>query len=379
MSADVGLYIHIPFCRRKCAYCDFVSYAGREALFALYVDAAHREMTLCCESWNDVRFTTLYIGGGTPTVLSPAALGGLIDAARRLGGLGADAEITVEANPGTLDAAALSLLRQAGVNRLSLGAQSFDPAMLCLLGRIHTADQIGQAVQMAREAGLNNLNLDLMFGLPAQSPEAWQADVHAALRLDVPHLSLYALTLEDGTPLQRRIAAGELPQPDDDLAADMYEWAEETLERAGYEHYEISNWARPGHACQHNLIYWRNRPYLGLGTAAHSWWGGRRWANVTDPQAYIAALQDGQRPVAASEDIDVRSEMGETMMMGLRLVQEGVSAAAFDRRFGIGLYQVYGREIAELMDEGLLEQVGDSVRLSWRGHLLGNRAFERFI
>lgn len=379
MSADIGLYIHIPFCRRKCTYCDFVSYAGREALFALYVDAVHREMTLCCESWNDVRFTTLYIGGGTPTVLSPAALGGLIGAARRPGGLGADAEITVEANPGTLDAAALSLLRQAGVNRLSLGAQSFDPAMLRLLGRIHTADQIGQAVQMAREAGLDNLNLDLMFGLPAQSPEAWQADVHAALRLDVPHLSLYALTLEDGTPLQRRIAAGELPQPDDDLAADMYEWAEETLERAGYEHYEISNWARPGHACQHNLIYWRNRPYLGLGAAAHSWWGGRRWANVTDPQAYIAALQDGQRPVAASEDIDVRSEMGETMMMGLRLVQEGVSAAAFERRFGMGLYQVYGREIAELMDEGLLEQVGDSVRLSWRGHLLGNRAFERFI
>jgi oxygen-independent coproporphyrinogen-3 oxidase len=203
--------------------------------------------------------------------------------------------------------------------------------------------------------------------------------VRGALEHTPEHLSLYALTVEGGTPLAARIDAGELPSPDDDLAAEMYEWAAEMLGHAGYAHYEISNWALPGYACRHNLTYWRNEPYLGLGAGAHSWWGNRRWADLPSPEDYVASLCAGRLPVAGEEAIDPRLNMGETMMMGLRLLEEGVSFARFERRFGVPMDGVYGAEIAGLVERGLLERTPERVRLTPRGYLLGNQVFAQFL
>ena len=278
-----------------------------------------------------------------------------------------------------MDEGYLAGLLAAGVNRISLGVQSFDDDELRLLGRVHEADQARQAYHQARAAGFHNLNLDLIFGLPGQTVDRWQATLRQALALAPQHLSLYALTLEEHTPLAGRIACGELPAPDDDLAADMYELAEAELARAGYVHYEISNWARPGFECQHNLIYWRNQPYLGLGAGAHSWLAGCRWANVRVPQTYVEMITGGQQPVAESEGIGLALEMAETAILGLRLVEEGVSLGAFRARFGADFAAVYGREVRELVGLGLLEATSNRVRLTRRGRLLGNQVFQRFL
>jgi oxygen-independent coproporphyrinogen-3 oxidase len=386
-----GVYVHLPFCRHKCAYCDFNSYAGGEALFAPYLAALQGEARAAARLCGASAPQTLYVGGGTPTVLPAADLAALIEELRQVFKLAAGAEITVEANPGTVDVEALRALRRAGVGRLSLGVQSFDEAMLRTLERIHDAEGARQAVRDARAAGFVHsgrapgaLNLDLILGLPGQTLAAWQADLRQALALAPEHLSLYALTIEPGTPLAARIRAGALPAPDDDRAADMFEWAEEVLARAGYVHYEISNWARPGCECRHNLIYWRNEPYLGLGAGAHSWWAGRRWSNLRRPADYIRAVESGQPPVAEGETIDRALEMGETMMMGLRLLQEGVSAARFARRFGRSLEEVYRAEIGRLCARGLLERRPPDgplqrIRLTRRGHLLGNQVFAEFL
>jgi oxygen-independent coproporphyrinogen-3 oxidase len=394
-ESRVGLYLHIPFCSNKCAYCDFCSFAGRESLHAPYLAALAREMAAYA---GQTRARTLYVGGGTPTTLPVEALVSLVEKARHAFALLPNAEITVEANPGTIDAGALNRLRQGGVNRLSLGVQSLNDGLLRLLGRIHNAAEAERAVRDARAAGFDNLNLDLMLGLPRQSLADWQESLERALEWGPEHLSLYALTVEEGTPLAAQIERGDLEEVDDDRAADMYEWAEERLEDAGYLHYEISNWARPGCESRHNLVYWRNQPYLGFGVAAHSWWGGFRWANVDDPAAYIARLEApldfgfgdlrfgdlSCRPAAIEvQTIDRRTEMSETMMMGLRLLREGVPEARFRGRFGVSMDEVYSNEIDAAIAEGLLERATSEgqpcVRLTRRGHLLGNRVFERFV
>ena len=383
-----GLYIHIPFCLSKCAYCDFSSYAGLESLFPSYLAALEHEMLQvmpplekgkASEPSSAYAFQTLYIGGGTPTVLPAPDLGEVMETARRAFSLPLEGEVTVEANPGTVGFNSLRSLRDAGVNRLSLGIQSFDDQLLRVLGRRHTAAEARHAWFDARAAGFDNLNLDLILGLPGQTLENWQESVHRALELRPEHLSLYALSVEEHTPLSTRIANGTLPPPDDDLAADMYEWAEETLTGAEFTHYEVSNWAMPGYACQHNLVYWRNEPYIGLGAGAHSWWNGKRWANVGDPKAYVTMLDQQHLPVSEQETIGRALEMGETMMMGLRLLQEGVSFARFEQRFGVPMETVYADEITELVERGLLERTPERVRLTHKGCLLGNQVFARFL
>ncbi len=377
-----GIYVHIPFCQHKCAYCDFNSFAGQEALWAAYLDALQHEISMRNDLLADAErraVQTLYVGGGTPTVLPAGDLIALLRTAQTAFTLAPGSEITVEANPGTISAKGLAALRAAGVNRLSLGVQSFDDVVLASLERIHSGRAAQQAVGDARAAGFDNLSLDLMLGLPGQTLAAWQADVEMALSLAPEHLSLYVLTVEPGTPLAGRIARGAVAAPDDDVAADMYTWAEARLEMAGYGHYEISNWARPGFECQHNLIYWRNQPYLGLGAGAHGWWKGKRQANIAWPDRYIAAIQAGQMPLEWEEEIARRLEMGETMMMGLRLLEEGVEYARFADRFGDSLEVTYRGEIDDLVAQNLLERTPRGIRLTSRGHLLGNLAFARFL
>jgi oxygen-independent coproporphyrinogen-3 oxidase len=372
----VSLYIHIPFCQAKCAYCDFNSYPGQEDLFDSYVAALSREM----EQAGPLRLHTIYIGGGTPTVLPLSLLAQILDGARQSFAVNKAAEISLEANPGTVDDEKLAGLRALGVNRLSLGVQSFEERELRLLGRIHTAAEAVECFQAARQAGFVNVNLDLIYGLPGQSATSWEGTLAQALALQPDHLSLYALSVEDGTPLAAAIARQELPLPEPDLAAEMYEHAERTLAEAGYAHYEISNWAKmPAHRCRHNLTYWRNEPYLGVGAGAHSWASGRRWSNVVRPAEYVAALLNGHSPVASTEEIDARLEMGETMMMGLRLLDEGVPFDRFRERFGRDLRQEFSAEVAELAKLGLVIVDDERVGLSERGHLLGNQVFMHFL
>jgi oxygen-independent coproporphyrinogen-3 oxidase len=396
---EISLYIHIPFCRSKCAYCDFNSYPGLGHLFEKYVRALQVEMRWI--SWRrSLKVKTIYLGGGTPTVLPLALLGEVLNACREHFTVAEEIETTVEANPGTVDGSYLTGLLEMGVNRLSLGVQSFHNDELRLLGRLHTAAQAVETYRLARQlcpdgstssprrlvegVDFGNVNLDLIYGLPQQTLSSWQATLRQAIHLQPDHLSLYCLTVEEDTPLGQRIAQGELPVPDPDLAAEMYTLAEETLDRVGYVHYEISNWAQPGHECRHNLAYWCNQPYLGLGAGAHSYFDQKRWHNVLSPEEYITRLEaDWQGPFPPSmkemEEIDEPLEMAETMMLALRLVQEGVGLADFRERFGRELMAVYGGEIREMGQAGLLEVDRERVRLTARGRLLGNEVFQRFL
>jgi oxygen-independent coproporphyrinogen-3 oxidase len=374
-TQPVALYIHIPFCRSRCTYCAFNTYAGLEALIPAYGEA----LCAAIRAAPSVPAHTVYFGGGTPSLLPPDTLARILQCLREHFPISPDAEITLEANPGTVDRTYLQAARELGVNRISLGVQSVHPDELRLLGRRHTWEEAVAAVEAAQAAGLETVNLDLIYGLPGQTLPRWQETLEAALSLEPDHLSLYALTLEEGTPLREQVARGELPRPDDDAAAEMYEWAEARLARAGYVHYELSNWARSErHFCRHNLTYWYNEPYLGLGAGAASWWGGRRWTNVRHPEEYIRRRAAGQPVAEEVEEIPLRLEMGETMMMGLRLIA-GVSDARFRARFGIGLAEVFGAELSRLADQGLLEWNGQRARLTPRGRLLGNWVFREFI
>ena len=389
-----SLYFSVPFCRARCGYCDFNSYAGLEDLIAPYSRALAKEVDLlgrlCPEAGapgGRAEAGTIFFGGGTPSVMPLADLERVFAAVRRSFALSPGSEITLEANPGTVDGAYLAGLRALGVNRLSLGVQSTNADELALLGRIHTAEQAVEAVRLARGAGFDNLNLDLMMGLPAQSLSGWQTTLRQALELQPDHLSCYMLSLEDGTRLNADVQAGRLPAPDPDLAADMYEWTGETLEANGFVQYEISNWARGiDRACQHNLTYWRNRPYLGFGAGAHGCAAATRYSNVLTPQAFIERLEQGEPSVfpfspALVEQIPVSLEdaIGETLMLGMRLVEEGVSNETFEPRFGSSLRDKYGAVLKKLAAQGLVEWDGSRTRLTKRGRLLGNVVFREFV
>ena len=375
----IAIYIHIPFCRARCAYCDFNTYAGLERLMPTYVAAVRQEIEAASERWGRLLVSTIYFGGGTPSLLPPNLLAELVRALRSTFRVSRDAEITLEANPGTVAVDDLSQLRAMGVNRLSLGVQSAHDDELNLLGRIHTWKKATETVKAARAAGFANLSLDFIYGLPGQTLARWRETLDAAITLLPEHLSLYCLSIEEDTPLAKQIAESQIAHPDPDLAAEMYELAESILAKAGFFHYEISNWARPNlKVSRHNLTYWRNEPWLGMGAGAHSWMDGHRWANAPHPREYIAALEQGRAPVAETEAIDRRLEMGETMMMGLRLA-EGVGDARFCARFGVGLEAAFGTELAQLQNLGLLAWNGQTARLTARGRLLGNQVFMRFL
>ncbi|HSB65325.1 MAG TPA: radical SAM family heme chaperone HemW, partial [Anaerolineales bacterium] len=306
---------------------------------------------------------------------------------------------TMEANPGTITADNLTRIVEVGINRISLGMQSAHPDELALLERRHNFFDVVNAVEWARAAGINNLNLDLIFGLPGQEVDVWMASLDAAISLKPEHLSLYALSLEHGTPLQHKVEGGTLVEPDADLAADMYEASRERLRKEGYTHYEISNWAREeagekNYACKHNLQYWRTLPYIGVGAGAHGFCNQYRTVNVAHPAAYIKKFRDYSKLLVIKSKypstpatiqanlIDQNTEIGEMMMMGLRLVQEGISNQEFMQRFGLSLQEIFGKQIDRLIGFGLLEwyrTINDNLRLTGRGQLLGNQVFSAFI
>ena len=396
-----SVYLHIPFCHHRCSYCDFNTYAGLDNLIPDYTQALCSEIKFIAAKFEQrVPVHTVFLGGGTPSLLPISKLTNVFEALDREFEIINGAEITVEANPEGVTYDYLKDLRNLGINRLSLGMQTAIPEELRLLERQHDYDQVAHTVNLAQNAGFDNVNLDLIFGLPLQTLESWQESLELGLSLNPDHLSLYALTVEEGTPLADQIYKGFMIEPDPDLAADMYELASERLDRSGFKQYEISNWAKLGGsngllACRHNLQYWRNLQYLGLGAGAHGYAGGIRTANVLSPGRYIQSfrpdnvkhsqfhLRFPSTPATVNaEYIKQDQEIRETMMMGLRLTEEGVSREAFRARFSASLIEVYETEIEELISEGLLEwepMERDRLRLTPRGRLLGHTVFVRFI
>ncbi len=379
----VSLYLHIPFCHTRCHYCDFNTYAGILPLREPYVQALQIEIEQAGKlarlpDGTARRARTIFFGGGTPSLLSATQTSHLLHACRSAFALDEDAEVTLEANPGTLTLEHLSELRTAGINRLSIGAQSFDSALLKTLGRIHSPEEIHQALHAARAAGFTSINLDFMFGLPGQTMQHLRETLDQALALRPEHLSLYSLIIEEGTPFYTWTQEGSITPGDEDLCADMYEYADEQLQAAGYENYEISNWALPGHQCRHNLTYWHNLPYLGTGAGAYSSFGGRRFSNVLAPLEYIRLLKARLRPEAESETIERVQEMTETAFLELRTAM-GIHLPSFEQRFSESLAQFVGDRLRPVEAAGLLEQTAEWLRLSKRGRLLGNEVFSRLL
>lgn len=424
--ANTSIYLHIPFCKHRCAYCDFNTYAKQEDSIPAYVDALIKEIQfvgnqITSQPDNQTTIQTIFFGGGTPSLLSSGQFDSILSALFSSFNILPDAEITTEANPGTISPEKLNSIRKAGINRISFGVQSANAEELKMLEREHNFFTVIEAVSTARKAGFGNLNLDLIYGLPEQTLSTWQTTVKRILELQPEHISAYALTLEHGTPFGKWAEKGLLPLPNPDLAADMYEWTCEYLNENGYEQYEISNWARkvksqrsqvdlqpltfdsstssehrlhPSLACQHNLQYWRSLPYIGLGAGAHGYINGIRYSNVLRIKTYIERLENYplsinhyQFPLTPAtinhHKQPIHENMSDYMLNNIRLVNAGVAESDFKSRFGSGLLEIYPKEIEELIQSGLLEKktsdVSDVFRLTKRGRLLGNQVFIKFI
>jgi len=424
MKSETSIYVHIPFCERRCAYCDFNTYAGQEDALPAYVDALIQEINFVGRQIANrqllITIPTVFFGGGTPSLLSPSQFDSILQALRAAFVFSPNAEISVEANPNTVTLENLSALRAMGINRISYGAQSANAEELRLLERTHNFYDVVEAVSNSRKAGFDNLNLDLIYGCPQQTLQTWRTTLQRIVDLNPEHISAYALTLEHGTPFGRWAAKGLLPVPNPDLAAEMYEYAEEFLASNGYEHYEISNWARinaeyrmqnaeleipnssflishSAFVCRHNLQYWRSLPYLAFGAGAHGYANGYRYSNALRIKTYIERIANYKLPISNYEfpltpaavnqhKQTLKDDMTDYMLNNLRLTNAGVAATDFQLRFGRGLLDVYPKEIEESIRNGLLEKKTSEVletsevfRLTKRGRLLGNQVFLRFV
>jgi len=375
----LGLYLHIPFCRNKCPYCDFFSGPASSAQLRAYPAQLQRHLDWAGKhSWHGP-VATIYFGGGTPSLLPPRAVGNLLAAVAQDFDLSSEAEITLEANPGTVTPKSLAGYRAAGVNRLSLGLQSLDPGQLATLGRLHGRAEGEQAVHWARQAGFTNLSLDLIFALPGQTLASLAAETDRYLELAPEHLSCYGLTAEPGTPFQQRLQAGALTLPDGDFYAEAFLLLHERLSAAGYEHYEIANYARHGYACRHNLGYWERRPYLGVGAGAHSFrdegWG-ERWAVPPDLDRYCRLVRQGQQPAELLESFDRRGAMSEALYLGLRTAS-GIDDAAFRARFGGSVSEAFPGAVIALRPWLALTE--GHWRMKVDGWLLYDRLIQTFL
>lgn len=375
-----GLYIHIPFCVQKCAYCDFVSFADTAPRQA-YLSALKQEIALAGQRFPKRVYDSVFIGGGTPSILAPEDMAALLRALWAAFAIAPGAEFTIECNPGTMDGEKLNAYLAGGVTRLSFGLQSAEDSLLKAIGRIHDFSQFKASFHMARAAGFTNINVDLMYGLPGQTQEQYLHTIQAAAALGPSHISAYSLILEEGTPLYSRVMAGEVSLPSEDCVADMMEAGRALLAGLGYARYEISNYAKPGHACGHNLNYWENGPYLGLGLAAHSAMdigGWRRWKNHGELEDYLASLQRGELPIWEQQRIPQEEEMFECVMLGLRMLK-GVDRPAFWGRFGKDVCLVYKEAVEALTALGWAEATPGSLRLTEAGMDMENSALLYFM
>lgn len=397
-----GIYLHIPFCKSRCSYCDFATdiYRSNEVV-ELYVDALCSEIcgrTACVSGRNnidnealsnaqsvppaggadiacDLEIDTIYFGGGTPSLLKPEQLGRILTAVTENFQITSDAEITMEMNPATVTTSSLAAFRELGVNRASFGVQTFDDRALRLLARGHDANDARSTFTMLREAGFENVSFDLIAGLPGQSLDAWERNLDEALQMGPEHLSLYLLEIHQGTPLAEQIRAGRQPLPDAELAAEMYEAMIDRVSAGGYEQYEISNFTRPGFESRHNTKYWTLDPVYGFGVSAHSFDGRQRFANERDTAKYVGLIHSQKSAEVMREDIDVASEF---VFLGLRL-ENGIDLPSFESRFGFDLIEKYRAEIDNLIDARLVDVIGDRLKLTLKGKLYSNEVFAVFV
>jgi oxygen-independent coproporphyrinogen III oxidase len=374
MPVPAGVYVHFPFCRHICTYCDFDAFSGMERLIEGYMEAAVQQ----ARSSPGARAVSLYVGGGTPSLMEPRHAEQLVGACRERFGLAEDAETTIEANPSGLTLDTLVGFRRAGFNRISVGVQSTDSPLLRLLGRRHTSLDAEETVRTARSAGFGNVSVDLIYGVPRQTRQSWMETIEAAVEWGVDHISCYMLTVEDETPLARGVSRGTIVVPGDEDVASMYEDAIRTLGEAGYQRYEISNWARPGFESDHNLIYWRNQPYLAIGAGAAGYWAGRRYKLLPDVARYVAGVRAGSVPLCEDEAVDRRRAMSETLMLGLRLM-EGVSCEGFRLRHGVDPVDAFPDALGWAEAEGMLRREAGRLLLTEKGILLSNELFERLL
>jgi oxygen-independent coproporphyrinogen-3 oxidase len=372
----VSIYVHIPFCARRCGYCDFNTYAWRGSIVRETLEA------ICChiESLDSEEFVvpTIFFGGGTPSFPDPELVIRILNTIRSRFRVLPDAEVSIEANPGTGDRSRFTALRQAGFNRLSMGVQAFDDHLLKVLGRTHSASEAIRSYEAARAAGFENINLDLMFALPDQTVRQWQYTLRTAVSLQPEHLSCYALTIEPHTPFYTMYLRGQLSLPDEETDLRMYQYTIRALIRAGYEHYEISNFARPGYRCRHNMVYWRNEEYLGFGPGAVSYRNGVRWKCLSNPHRYVQAVRGGLSLVEEEERLEAGASLGETIMLMLRL-RDGVDVKAVEDRYGVNLEQRYARQLHRLQQQRLLEVTPDRWRITPKGLPIANTICAEFL
>ncbi|MBM7556229.1 radical SAM family heme chaperone HemW [Halanaerobacter jeridensis] len=378
MTEDYGLYIHIPFCAQKCHYCDFNSIAADDDLISRYLDALKKEIKLVADKYYSPQLQTIYIGGGTPSILSGQDLSTILNQCRQKFDLNSNLEITMEANPGTLSEEQLRLTKQAGVNRLSLGVQSFNNQFLTKLGRIHSKDDVITSYRLARELDFDNISFDLMFALPGQSLNQWENTLQQAIELGPEHISAYNLKIEPNTVFAQWLEEGKIEKISEELDLKMYRRTIELLEENNYYQYEISNFSQPGYNSRHNKIYWQNQEYLALGPGAHFYDGQFRGYNITDIKDYCHHLEAGQLAIAEQNKLSRVEKIEETLILGLRLNQ-GISLAEFKKKFNQSLTEIYEIEIQKLVGQDLINQSKGRLFLTDHGREIANQVLSSFI
>lgn len=375
---SLGFYIHIPFCVKKCYYCDFNSYSNYNELKKEYVECLIKEMHLYKSKFEDIILDTIYIGGGTPTCLEETLLEKILGSCFKIFKISDMCEISIESNPGTLSRKMLKALKNCGINRLSIGLQSWEDEQLKQLGRIHTKDQFLENFNAARQEGFNNINIDLMFSLPGQSLKQWEHTLENIIELETEHISCYSLKIEENTKFYEDYQNHKLHLPDEELDRRMYQKAVQMLGERKYNHYEISNFAKKGFECRHNLLYWKGKEYIGIGAGAHSYLNHKRYSNVCSPPEYIRKVKEQILPIDEVTVLTKEDQMAEYMFLNLRL-KEGVNAQEFLERFNVELSSIFGHQLSRFVQLGLMEQKEQTYRLTARGIDVSNQIFIEFI
>ena len=378
ITMNLGLYLHIPYCLHKCGYCDFNSHPENQVESVHYVEALLKELKFYSTTLKSYNVPTVFMGGGTPTILSPSQLKKILDTVRQGFNLTSDCEITIEANPATIKLETLQEIHAAGYNRISIGVQSFDEKELQLLERVHNEEEIHSTVHRARSANFENLSMDLMFALPDQSTEKWQSHLKQATAKNPDHLSTYNLTIEPATAFFKLHEKGKLCLPHEDIQLEMYKTTIQVLEDAGYSQYEISNFSKPGMESQHNINYWNNGEYLGVGAGASSYLNGERSKNINLPSIYIREIETKASAIHTREHLEPLQAMGETLMLGLRLLK-GVSIDVFENRFQVSFQKVYGKVVESLLNQELITLNENRIALSRKGLFLADSVILKFM
>jgi len=375
---EIGLYLHIPFCIRKCKYCDFTSYKQNNMMIDSYIDALKKEINMYSDELSDYRVQTIFFGGGTPSILEIGKIDEITNELFKRFNIAENLEFTIESNPGTLTEKKLNKYNDIGINRLSIGLQSFNNHILEVIGRIHKKEDFVQNYYLARNAGFHNINIDLIYGLPQQSLKDWQHTLNEVIKLEPEHVSAYSLKIEEGTVFEKLLQKNKLHLPSEEEDRQMYHLAIEQLSKYGIYQYEISNFSKKGYECKHNLIYWHNKEYIGIGVSAHSYINSYRYGNTNDINEYIKLINQGKTAVISKEVKDKRDEIIETIFLSLRL-NKGLDLKKFLDRFDISIFEIYGEEIERLVNLELLKIEENHIRLTKYGIDVSNQVFVEFL